>query len=110
VTATIEDGAAAKLPRLFFYKGLENLTIELSCYHQSLLKSGHMSDYKFEVRRSSIHGKGLFARSRIPARRKVGELGGEVISQAEARRRESFQVREPLLLAQCLYADCLRAA
>lgn len=46
-----------------------------------------MDDYKFEVRRSSIHGKGLFARSRIPAKRKMGELGGEVISQAEARRR-----------------------
>jgi SET domain-containing protein len=46
-----------------------------------------MKDYKFEVRPSSIHGKGLFARARIPARRKVGDLGGEVISQAEARRR-----------------------
>jgi SET domain-containing protein len=46
-----------------------------------------MNDYKFEVRRSSIHGKGLFARARIPARRKMGELGGEVISQSEARRR-----------------------
>src|SRR3954462_7805347 len=46
-----------------------------------------MSDYKFEVGRSSIHGRGLFARSRIPARRKVGELGGEAISQAERRRR-----------------------
>ena len=46
-----------------------------------------MMDYKFEVKRSSIHGRGLFARSRIPARRKMGELGGEVISQAEARRR-----------------------
>jgi SET domain-containing protein len=46
-----------------------------------------MNDYKFEVKRSRIHGRGLFARSRIPARRKVGELGGEAISQAEARRR-----------------------
>jgi hypothetical protein len=46
-----------------------------------------MIKYEFEVKRSNIHGKGLFARSRIPARRKVGELGGEVISQAEARRR-----------------------
>jgi uncharacterized protein len=46
-----------------------------------------MSDYKLEVRRSNIHGRGLFARARIPARRKVGELGGEVITQAEARRR-----------------------
>ncbi|HKS27414.1 MAG TPA: SET domain-containing protein [Pyrinomonadaceae bacterium] len=46
-----------------------------------------MSEYRFEVRPSSIHGRGLFALTRIPARRKVGELGGEIISQAEARRR-----------------------
>lgn len=46
-----------------------------------------MTDYKFEVRRSQIHGRGLFALTRLPARRKVGELGGEVISQSEARRR-----------------------
>jgi SET domain-containing protein len=46
-----------------------------------------MKDYKFEVRPSTIHGRGLFARSRLPARRKIGELGGERISQAEARRR-----------------------
>lgn len=70
VTATIEDGAAAKLLRLFFF-----------------IPRTHMEDYKFEVRRSQIHGKGLFALSRIPARRKIGELGGEVISQREARRR-----------------------
>ena len=46
-----------------------------------------MKDYKFEVGRSRIHGRGLFAREQLPARRKIGELGGEVISQAEARRR-----------------------
>lgn len=46
-----------------------------------------MDAYKFRVKRSSIHGKGLFARSSIPARRKIGELSGEVITQAEARRR-----------------------
>jgi uncharacterized protein len=46
-----------------------------------------MNSYSFQVGRSRIHGQGLFSRSRIPARRKMGELGGEVISQAEARRR-----------------------
>jgi SET domain-containing protein len=40
-----------------------------------------------KVGRSSIHGKGLFTRSAIGARRKLGELGGELISQREARRR-----------------------
>lgn len=46
-----------------------------------------MKEHQFEVRPSPIHGRGLFARSRLPARRKIGELGGERISQAEARRR-----------------------
>lgn len=41
----------------------------------------------FEVRQSRIHGKGLFVLRRIPARRKIGELSGELIRLAEARRR-----------------------
>lgn len=41
----------------------------------------------FEVRTSRIHGKGVFARRAVPARRKIGELTGELISVAEARRR-----------------------
>lgn len=40
-----------------------------------------------EVRESRIHGKGVFARKRFPARRKIGELTGELISIREARRR-----------------------
>jgi SET domain-containing protein len=40
-----------------------------------------------EVRASSIDGDGVFARRRIPARRKLGELTGELISLREARRR-----------------------
>jgi len=41
----------------------------------------------FEIKRSYIHGRGLFACRHIPARRKMGELGGEFITQREARRR-----------------------
>jgi SET domain-containing protein len=41
----------------------------------------------FKVKRSRIQGRGLFARSALPARRKLGELGGEHITQREARRR-----------------------
>jgi SET domain-containing protein len=41
----------------------------------------------FKVRRSRIQGRGLFAISDLPARRKLGELGGELISLREARRR-----------------------
>ena len=40
-----------------------------------------------EVRRSAIAGKGLFSRAALPARCKIGELSGEVISLRESRRR-----------------------
>jgi SET domain-containing protein len=43
--------------------------------------------FDFKVRRSRIHGRGLFALSHLPARRKLGELGGELITRREARRR-----------------------
>ncbi|HXI12376.1 MAG TPA: SET domain-containing protein [Thermoanaerobaculia bacterium] len=43
--------------------------------------------YEFKVRRSSIHGRGLFSLSRLPARKKIGELEGDLITQREARRR-----------------------
>ena len=41
----------------------------------------------FKVGRSRIQGRGLFALSAFPARRKLGELGGELINRREARRR-----------------------
>ena len=41
----------------------------------------------FKVGRSPIQGRGLFALADIAARRKLGELGGELITQREARRR-----------------------
>ena len=40
-----------------------------------------------EVRPSAIHGQGVFAKKRIDARHKIGELTGDVISVPEARRR-----------------------
>jgi uncharacterized protein len=43
--------------------------------------------FTFEVRRSPIQGRGLFALSPVPARRKLGELGGERITVRAARRR-----------------------
>ena len=46
-----------------------------------------MDARNFKVKRSRIQGRGLFALSDLPARRKLGELGGERISQREARRR-----------------------
>ncbi|MDP9194656.1 MAG: SET domain-containing protein [Acidobacteriota bacterium] len=40
-----------------------------------------------EVKPSRIDGKGVFARDMLPARTKVGELSGTVITLKEARRR-----------------------
>jgi len=41
----------------------------------------------FDVRvdKSDIHGKGLYSKDRIPARRKIGSLAGEIISKKAAR-------------------------
>ena len=46
-----------------------------------------LDTFNFKVKRSPIQGHGLFALSAVPARRKLGELGGELITQREARRR-----------------------
>jgi len=43
--------------------------------------------YAVAVRRSAIDGFGVFAAEDVPARRKIGEIRGEAISVAEARRR-----------------------
>jgi len=50
----------------------------------------HPTYQKFSVRvaRSRIDGFGVFAREPVPARRKIGEIRGESISLAEARRRQ----------------------
>lgn len=41
--------------------------------------------FEVEVGKSKIHGKGLYAASRIPSRRKIGSLAGEIISKKAAR-------------------------
>jgi SET domain-containing protein len=46
-----------------------------------------LDTFNFKVGRSRIQGRGLFALSDLPARRKLGELGGEPITEREARRR-----------------------
>ncbi len=43
--------------------------------------------YLLEVKLSRIDGQGLYTRTKILARRKIGELSGERISVREARRR-----------------------
>lgn len=49
--------------------------------------------YDVAVRRSPIDGFGVFAVDAVPARRKIGEIRGESISVAEARRRAAGLAR-----------------
>lgn len=56
------------------------------CIRQVLVYSSPIYD-SLRVGRSGITGRGLFAGKAIPARAKIGEFEGEVISIAEARRR-----------------------
>lgn len=52
-----------------------------------MLRKIKPSELKFIVAPSEIDGSGLFTKTRLPARRKIGELTGERISRAAARRR-----------------------
>lgn len=42
--------------------------------------------YELKVDKSKIDGKGAYAQESIPARKKIGDLGGVIISQREARK------------------------
>lgn len=57
--------------------------------------SGRPAYQKYDVaaRKSGIDGFGAFAAEPIPAHRKIGEIRGESISVAEARRRAAGQLR-----------------
>ena len=49
--------------------------------------------YEVAVHKSGIDGFGAFAAEPIPAHRKIGEIRGESISVAEARRRAAGRAR-----------------
>lgn len=51
-----------------------------------IIDSRHAS-FRLAIRRSRIHGRGVYALERIPARRKVIEYTGEKISRRETKRR-----------------------
>lgn len=54
----------------------------------SLLNSDHhIGSYIVKIAPSPIHGRGVFADEKIPARRKIGEMTGAIITVSEARRR-----------------------
>jgi SET domain-containing protein len=46
-------------------------------------------NFRVVNKRSKIDGKGTFAAQDIPGRKKIGNLGGEIISLKEARKRAS---------------------
>jgi SET domain-containing protein len=54
--------------------------------------------FEIVVGRSQIHGKGLYAVKKIPARRKIGSLAGEIISKKlareKAKKNESISIVE----------------
>ena len=52
-----------------------------------------MLNFKLENKPSKIDGIGAFALQKIEARKKIGNLGGEVISLREARRRAKLTKR-----------------
>lgn len=44
-------------------------------------------NYELQIAKSGIQGKGAYAKSLIPARKKIGDLGGEIISLRAARKK-----------------------
>ncbi len=52
-----------------------------------------LTRFQLQTQASKIEGTGLFAAKPIPARRKIGDLGGELISIREARKRARSQER-----------------
>jgi uncharacterized protein len=58
-----------------------------SATHKKSRLSGHWPGIVLYLGDSRIDGRGLFTSQRIPARTKIGEFAGELISQREARRR-----------------------
>lgn len=59
-----------------------------------------MLHYPLRTAKSAIAGTGAFAVTAIPARRKLGNMAGEIISRREARRRVKAQPAGALLMVE----------
>lgn len=57
-------------------------------------------NFPIEVRKSAIAGKGAFALRSIPARKKLGNMGGEIISYKEAQKRVRTQPAHALCMVE----------
>jgi len=57
-------------------------------------------NFPIEVKKSKVAGKGAFALKAIPAKRKLGNMAGEIISYKEAQRRVKQQHAGELLMVE----------
>ena len=57
-------------------------------------------NYTLKVTKSGIAGKGAYALENIPAKRKLGNMGGEIISFREARKRVKKQPDNVLFMVE----------
>jgi uncharacterized protein len=62
-------------------------------------------NYPLQIGKSSIAGKGAFALTAIPAKRKLGNMGGEIISYKEAQKRVKKQPGNVLFMVEFDHED-----
>jgi len=60
------------------------------------------------VGKSKIHGKGLYARKNIPARKKIGSMAGKIISKKTAR--EKARLNESISIVELWNGKALDAS
>lgn len=56
--------------------------------------------FNLEIKKSRIAGLGAFAEKSIPAKRKLGNMGGEIISYREAQKRVKQQPHNVLFMVE----------
>lgn len=59
-----------------------------------------MLKYKVEIKKSKIAGTGAYAAVSIPAKRKIGNMEGEIISYREAQKRVKLQPGNVLFMVE----------
>ena len=62
-------------------------------------------NYPLQISKSKIAGKGAFSLKSIPAKRKLGNMGGEIISYREAQKRVKRQPGNVLFMVEFDHED-----
>jgi SET domain-containing protein len=62
-------------------------------------------NYPLQVAKSRIAGKGAFALKSIPAKKKLGDMGGEIITYKEAQKRVKKQPGNVLFMVEFDHGD-----